>query len=314
MMEARENDLRIDPGFLRLIQPLTVRGMSRLENTIRQENKADPIVVWNGVILNGHERYIICRTYRIPYSVTELSFNCREEAVIWICRDQLKRTHLSDEMRKYLIGIEYEASKLLNIIYSSGQKAAGTQNSDGKEPKVEASRHATAKRIGTEHHMSWGTVRKYSIYAKAIDSIRKKDPAACETILSGRCKISHDLTVELAAASPDRIKEIMDSLDLDRRQYAQYKNARLEIGQGLENGAAAAKQAPASVKDMPPFDPDAELNALALTIPSWVANMDRIIKNADMTIVTEQAGSRLARALESLASKAVELIRKIQEA
>lgn len=34
-----------------------------------------------------------------------------------------------------------------------------------------------------------------------------------------------------------------------------------------------------SVKDMPPYDPDAEVTSLAYTIPFWIGLIDRVLTN-----------------------------------
>lgn len=52
-----------------------------------------------------------------------------------------------------------------------------------------------------------------------------------------------------------------------------------------------------SVKDMPAFDPDAEITGLTLTVPSWSGSIHRIIARTDLSIVSAGAKKRLASAL-----------------
>ena len=51
------------------------------------------------------------------------------------------------------------------------------------------------------------------------------------------------------------------------------------------------------MKDTPAFDPDAEINGLALTIPSWCSSMKRVRNAIDPDIVSEDAKSRLRSGL-----------------
>ena len=44
-----------------------------------------------------------------------------------------------------------------------------------------------------------------------------------------------------------------------------------------------------SVKDMPSYDPDAEISSLTLTIPSWCSSLSRAISHADLQAVTDHA-------------------------
>ena len=49
-----------------------------------------------------------------PFSVEEMEFECKEEVIAWICANQLGRRNLTEETRKYLIGIQYESEKIVN--------------------------------------------------------------------------------------------------------------------------------------------------------------------------------------------------------
>ena len=63
----------------------------------------------------------------------------------------------------------------------------------------------------------------------------------------------------------------------------------------------------ATVKDMPPYDPDAELVGLTLTIPSWVSSLDRLQQNISLNKVTPRAKLQLIKALVTLDDKAIKL-------
>ena len=76
----------------------------------------DPLVVWRGTLIDGHNRYEICTRHSIPFSVKEMNFYCREEAIAWICANQLGRRNLSEETRKYLIGKQYDSEKFVSKI------------------------------------------------------------------------------------------------------------------------------------------------------------------------------------------------------
>lgn len=66
-----------------------------------------------------------------------------------------------------------------------------------------------------------------------------------------------------------------------------------------------------SVKDMPTFDPDAEVTGLTLTIPSWSGSIDRIIGGTDLSNVSAEAKARLTSALLGLKGKISEMLMAI---
>ena len=94
--------LKIDKEFKTLIPPLSPKEYEQLEANIIADGCREPIVIWNGYIIDGHNRYEICKKNHIGYKVKEMSFESRDEAVVWICTNQLGRRNIAEETRKYL--------------------------------------------------------------------------------------------------------------------------------------------------------------------------------------------------------------------
>ena len=91
--------LIIDQEFQGLIPPLTAEEYRNLEENIKADGCRDALVIWNGTIIDGHTRYKICQENNIPYKTTEMSFNDRNEAIVWMLRNQLGRRNLNDFQR-----------------------------------------------------------------------------------------------------------------------------------------------------------------------------------------------------------------------
>lgn len=85
------NALKIDPEFQGKIPPLTFEELNQLEaNILRDGRIINPIIVWQGLIVDGHNRYTIAKKHpEIPFTVHEKEFASRYEAIIWICKNQL---------------------------------------------------------------------------------------------------------------------------------------------------------------------------------------------------------------------------------
>src|SRR5690606_13194916 len=58
-----------------------------------------PITVWCDTIVDGHNRYQICRKLGVDFATKALSFNDREEAKLWIIQHQLGRRNLQPYQR-----------------------------------------------------------------------------------------------------------------------------------------------------------------------------------------------------------------------
>lgn len=53
--------LKIDPEFQSLIPPLSPDEYKQLEANIIEDGCMDPLVYWNGTLIDGHNRYRICQ-------------------------------------------------------------------------------------------------------------------------------------------------------------------------------------------------------------------------------------------------------------
>ena len=96
------SQLKIDPEFQNQINPPLFEETHQLEmNILKEERVLNPIITWNGYIVDGHTRYQILRKYPfIPFEVIEKEFANRYEALAWICKNQLGRRNLTPEQKK----------------------------------------------------------------------------------------------------------------------------------------------------------------------------------------------------------------------
>ena len=109
------SQLKIDPEFQNQINPPSFEETHQLEmNILKEERVLNPIITWNGYIVDGHTRYQILRKYPfIPFEVIEKEFSSRYEALVWICKNQLGRRNLTPEQKKFLIGKQAEVKKIV---------------------------------------------------------------------------------------------------------------------------------------------------------------------------------------------------------
>ena len=66
------------------------------------------------------------------------------------------------------------------------------------------------------------------------------------------------------------------------------------------------------IKRIPSYDPDAEISSLALTIPSWIASIDRKCSNTIMEETSAQARQNLIKALTELSLVSDEIVKQIK--
>lgn len=107
-------NLQINDKFKRLLDPLTQDERDGLEQSILADGCRDPLVVWNGILIDGHNRYEICRKYNVPFQVSYIEFKNENEARIWIIRKELTRRNLSPDKISYLRGALYLTQKQID--------------------------------------------------------------------------------------------------------------------------------------------------------------------------------------------------------
>lgn len=94
--------VRIDPEFRALIPPLQPEERAQLEANIAAEGVRDPLVAWQGVLIDGHNRHEIATRLGKPYQVIERTFDSRDDAVLWVIYNQFGRRNLTTATRAEL--------------------------------------------------------------------------------------------------------------------------------------------------------------------------------------------------------------------
>ena len=106
-MEKKVYELQINEGLDSLFPGLDEQEKSLLEKSILEEGCTDPIITWNGVIVDGHNRYRICRKHNIPFAVEERDFPSITDAMEWMISRQLGRRNLTN-YAKAKVALRYE--------------------------------------------------------------------------------------------------------------------------------------------------------------------------------------------------------------
>ena len=315
MEEKGFRELRIDPEFKNLIRPLRREEYRQLELNLVMEGCREAIVVWDGTIVDGHNRYEICNKLKIPYGVKEQVFPNRDAAIAWICSNQLGRRNISEETKKYLIGRQYEAEKKAHRNENGyNQYCPNPLATVGRgRPVEEESSRRTAARLGKEHHVSGATVQKYAKYSVALDAIAKTAPELIPHILSGTYKISFENIVALAEMAPAELKELSKKIGNNPYAFARYSDSRRSLSTEASSkpGIQAAEQP--AIKTMPAYDPDAEVAGLTLTISSWMSSIERTRNMAHLASISPAAKENLQAALTALGEKVQEMLAAIEE-
>ena len=179
-------ELTIKKEFKDLIPRLSNEEYELLTKSILSDGCRESILLWNGVIVDGHNRYEICTTNNVEFNTSDIDFPDDDAAKIWIIDNQMGRRNITE-------WVKFELSlKKKDILLKQGRekkkeegKLYGRGNT--KDEKVlsiidrtfnEKETHNTQKIIAEENWQNGWSGRGDLFYSQKVLSIidRTFDP------------------------------------------------------------------------------------------------------------------------------------------
>ena len=215
-------ELVIDPEFADKIPPLTEEEYRLLEENILADGKIiSPLITWNGIIVDGHNRYRILQAHpEIPYETMEMEFSDRYAVIVWICRNQLGRRNLTDEQKKFLTGKRYEAEKKQNQWRGNQYVSSDEEESGLGEKRPSQNPERTSAIIAKEIGKGERYVRDAEIYANGVEAADEVTPGIKNEILSGKLKCKDKDVMAIARAAPEQREDLVRKLQFPSARAA----------------------------------------------------------------------------------------------
>ena len=210
-MNNEDMKLQINPEFENMIPELTDDELSQLEENILVDGRiVNPIVVWNGVIVDGHNRYKIAQKHpHIQFTVHEKEFESEQEAQIWICSNQLGRRNLTEQHKKYLWGKRYNLECDRAKFHGNQYTRSDESGEGGNRPDQNS--HGTRSRIADELGVSEWQVRSSAEFSKGVDAAEEVMPGIKNKILTGTVEASYKDVVAIGKMPlPKRAEAVED--------------------------------------------------------------------------------------------------------
>ena len=109
-------ELTIKKEFKDLIPRLSNEEYELLTKSILSDGCRESILLWNGVIVDGHNRYEICTTNNVEFNTSDIDFTDDDAAKIWIIDNQMGRRNINEWVKFEL------SSKKKDILLKQGRE------------------------------------------------------------------------------------------------------------------------------------------------------------------------------------------------
>ena len=133
--------LKINEDIQKLLPPLSKTEYTGLEEDILKNGCLSPLVVWEDVIVEGHNRYAICQKHGLPFETVSMEFPSLSEAIIWAWRHQIHRRNLSEYQRVEVVlqfkpNIAEEIREKEHLRKTTGQKSGESSSKSLRTDEV----------------------------------------------------------------------------------------------------------------------------------------------------------------------------------
>jgi len=159
-------ELKINTEFRDLLDPISSEAREALRISIIKDGLLNPIIVWDGTIVDGHNRYDICHQSNIEFETIEMNFKDADDAKLWILKNQMARRNMTDYSR---------AAKALKMKPVLAEKARERMKAGGNPMQNSAQGGAVRDEVAKLAGVSHDTISKVEeIEATAPDAIKAK--------------------------------------------------------------------------------------------------------------------------------------------
>lgn len=180
--------LNIDQEYKALIPPLSAEEFAQLESNILRDGCRDSIVTWEETIIDGHNRYEICKKHGIVFKIITMEFDSKAHARIWIRSNQDGRRNLPVAWKiEHALGNKSDLLEIGKVKMSAGggdKKSKSVKSGLSEVDKPDSSpKINTRTEIAEAAGVSTGQIGMAEI-------VKKKSPELWEKAKKGEISIN----------------------------------------------------------------------------------------------------------------------------
>ncbi len=249
-------DIVVNEELKAYIDPLTPDELDALERSIVAEGCRDALVLWNDLLIDGHNRYAICQKHGLPFNTVQATqFKNMDDVHLWMIDQHLGRRSVSDFQRGVLALRKREiiatrrsaAAAAVMAAKADAPQAEGEAPWEGETDPVVAAALASVAKVPDEaldtREALARVARLSRSQVKLIETIQQKAaPEVVAAVRSGDISLSTAAVVAslpvdeqqaVAAAGADELKQAAKRVrDAKKKPKAAKPEAEAADGEG----------------------------------------------------------------------------------
>ncbi len=222
MEEIVKESLLILPELQRHIPPLSMEEYAQLKINLINDGCRDALIVWidrsndkqkRYVLIDGHNRYAICTALKIDYRIDYLEFDSIEYVKYWMINNQLGKRNVTDEVRSYLRGQQYQQEKDKSLF--KGNQFTQIESEETNSPATTdkgKNKQKTHERLAEAYKVSAKTIQRDEKYMLGLDALVKDDHTMKWKILQREIALPKSFIENLSDKSAVELKNIYYNL------------------------------------------------------------------------------------------------------
>lgn len=210
-------ELKINPELRDFIPPLSGEEKKQLEDSLLKYGyKGAPIYIWNDYIVDGHNRYELCKKHNIEFPTEELILG--DDATIidvmeWMINTQLGRRNLPPAQR--LAVMNKFKRKIQEQAKEKYESTVGRPSKENRSPNGEQlNKIHTDKELAKLAGVGTGTIARFNKVMKSDDEELKKKVLSNEVSINAgyekvreKEKKKENINTEQSSSQPKTYQE-----------------------------------------------------------------------------------------------------------
>lgn len=238
----------VDKEFESLIPPLTAEEFQQLEENCLRDGIRDALIVWgqdgNDILIDGHNRFrIVGKHPLLHFDIKRIQFADRDEAKLWIYRNQIGRRNLKAPQLIEL-GIKMEP-----LVSAEAKKKQGARNDLKNIPTKSWGSPAEKRKADRQNETVYKVAKEIGIsedtYRKGKKILNSGNDELIQQVQSGK-KTIHQGWTELKENERKQIdmsaKAHLEKAEERHKDFAESKTVSIaDVAQDRKDSAEIAR-------------------------------------------------------------------------